>query len=193
MSDPRPTVLILTQDFDPTVDPVVCSLRDRDANVVRVDLSYLPQRLTLTASGFGGSRRVLRHREREVDLDALAGVWYRRPTAFEFDERMSEAEQQFARKEATHGVGGILRSTDCLWMNRPDLDAVAELKPYQLTLASRLGMRVPRTLLTNDPQEVAALVRGAEAPIVYKALKGGVIHYPGGSRPGSSPRSWGRS
>ncbi len=173
------TALILTQEFDPTVDPVVHSLKARGAQVVRVDLSYFPQRLTLTSSDFDGERRWLRHRDRQIDLDRICGVWYRRPTAFDFDPQMGEAETQFARNEAIHGVGGILRATRCLWVNRPDVDAVAELKPYQLTLAKELGLRVPRTLLTNDPDEVAALLRRADRPIVYKALTGGVIHYPG--------------
>lgn len=173
-------VLILTQDFDPTTDPVVRSLRDKGAEVVRVDLSYFPQALTLTTSDFDGERRRLLHRGRDIDLSRLASVWYRRPTGFAFSEQMSEAERQFARNEAMHGVGGILRATDCLWVNRPDADAVAELKPYQLELAKRLGFRVPRTLLTNDPDEVKQLVsRAAGQRIVYKALTGGVIHYPG--------------
>jgi len=179
MSSPNPSVLILTQDFDPTVDPVVRSLAAKGADVVRLDLSYFPKTLTVNSSDFAGGRRWLRHRDREVDLDRLAGVWYRRPTAFKFDSEMGEAEQQFARNEAVHSIGGILRATDCLWVNRPDVDAVAELKPYQLALAKKLGMRVPRTLLTNDPQEVAALLASADRPIVYKALTGGVIHYPG--------------
>lgn len=172
-------VLILTQEFDPTVDPVVTSLKDRGADVVRVDLSYFPQKLTFTTSDFDGEWHSMRHRDRHVDLDRLSGVWYRRPTAFAFDTQMSEAEQQFARNEALHGIGGILRATDCLWINRPDVDAVAELKPYQLRLAKKHGFRVPRTLLTNDPQEVEKLVRASDRPIVYKALTGGVIHYPG--------------
>ncbi|TWJ21279.1 MvdC/MvdD family ATP grasp protein [Micromonospora endolithica] len=179
MSPSDPGILILTQDFDPTVDPVVRSLTARGANVVRVDLSCFPQTLTFTTSDFDGERRRLLHRGREIDLGRLSGVWYRRPTAFRFDAQMSEAEQQFARNEALHGIGGILRATDCLWVNRPDVDAVAELKPYQLQLAKQLGMRVPRTLLTNDPAEVKALVESTDRPIVYKALTGGVIHYPG--------------
>ncbi|MFI7576599.1 MvdC/MvdD family ATP grasp protein [Micromonospora sp. NPDC049497] len=179
MSPSDPGILILTQDFDPTVDPVVRSLTARGANVVRVDLSCFPQTLTFTTSDFDGERRRLLHRGREIDLGRLSGVWYRRPTAFRFDAKMSEAEQQFARNEALHGIGGILRATDCLWVNRPDVDAVAELKPYQLQLAKQFGMRVPRTLLTNDPAEVKALVESADRPIVYKALTGGVIHYPG--------------
>jgi len=175
----RPTVLILTQDFDPTVDPVVQRLGAKGARVVRVDLSYFPASLSLTSSDFNGGRQLLRHAGREVDLGDLSGVWYRRPTAFDFGD-MGEAEQQFARREALHGIGGILRATDCLWINRPDVDAVAELKPYQLHVAKQVGMRVPRTLLTNDPGEVAALVDGAKRPIVYKAFSGGVIQYPGG-------------
>jgi hypothetical protein len=180
-SSPTPCVLILTQEFDPTVDPVIRTLSERGAEVVRVDLSYFPRRLSFTTSDFDGTRRLLRDRDsdREVDLDRLAGVWYRRPTGFDFGPEMGEPERIYARKEAMQGIGGILRATNCLWVNRPDIDAVGELKPYQLELAKRLGFRVPRTLLTNDPQEVVALMDRADHPIVYKSFTGGVIHYPG--------------
>lgn len=176
----RPTVLIVTQEFDPTADPVVRRLAEAGADVVRVDLSYFPRRLSFTASDFGGERLLLRHGDREVDLDALSGVWYRRPTEFVFDERMGDAEREFARNEARHAIGGILRSTRCLWVNRPDLDGVADLKPHHLRIAKRLGLRTPRTLLTNDPAEVARLRKEADGPLVYKALSGGLITYPGG-------------
>lgn len=180
MTPSTPMVLILTQDFDPTADPVVKSLTSRGAEVIRVDLSYFPSKLVFTTSDFDGERRQLLHRGRRIDLDSLSAVWYRRPTAFSFNPAMSEAEQQFARSEALHGIGGILRSTDCLWVNRPEVDAVAELKPYQLSVAKRLGFRAPRTLITNDPEEVRALVTAADRPVVYKAFSAGVIHYPGG-------------
>jgi hypothetical protein len=160
-SSPTPCVLILTQEFDPTVDPVIRTLSERGAEVVRVDLSYFPRRLSFTTSDFDGTRRLLRDRDREVDLDRLAGVWYRRPTGFDFGPEMGEPERIYARKEAMQGIGGILRATNCLWVNRPDIDAIGELKPYQLELAKRLGFRVPRTLLTNDPQEVTALLDSA--------------------------------
>ena len=75
------SVLILTQEFDLTADPVVEALAEREARVTRVDLSYFPRTMTLTDDG---GRRVLRHGDRELDLDRLSGVWYRRPTAFDF-------------------------------------------------------------------------------------------------------------
>ncbi|WP_433334467.1 MvdC/MvdD family ATP grasp protein [Spirillospora sp. CA-294931] len=185
MTTSAPRVLVLTQEFDPTVDPVVTTLAERGAEVVRADLSYFPRRMTVTTSDFGTTRRTLRLRDRdgdgvrEIDLDRLSSVWYRRPTGFDFGPDMAEPEKQFARREAMQGVGGVLRATNCLWVNRPDVDAVGELKPYQLELAKRLGLRVPRTLLTNDPAELAALLADADRPIAYKAFTGGVIHYPG--------------
>ncbi|MFI0445478.1 MvdC/MvdD family ATP grasp protein [Actinomadura sp. 6N118] len=181
-TNPGPCVLILTQEFDLTVDPVITALSERGARVVRVDLSYFPRRMQLTTSDLGATpRRLLRDTEagREVDLGELTAVWYRRPTAFDFGPDMGKAEGEFARREAMQGVGGILRATNCLWVNRPDVDAVGELKPFQLELAKRLGLRVPRTLITNDPQEVVDLLDASDGPIVYKAFTGGVIHYPG--------------
>lgn len=172
------SVLILTQEFDPTADPVVEALAGREARVTRVDLSYFPRTMTLTEDADRG-RRVLRHRDRMLDLNELSGVWYRRPTAFDFGPDMGEAEEQFARNEAIQAVGGVLRATECVWVNRPDLDAVAELKPYQLAVARRVGLRVPPTLVTNDPAEVTAFLAATDRPVVYKSFSGGVIRYPG--------------
>jgi hypothetical protein len=188
MARPGPSVLILTQNFDPTADPVVTRLRDRGARVVRVDLSYFPLRMTFTSSDFAGTdsarpgptTRVLRHRGEELDLTGLSAVWYRRPTGFHLGAGLDGSTARVAHREAVHGVGGLLRATDCLWVNRPDREAVARLKPYQLAVARRLAMRVPATLQTNDPDEVAALLAAADRPLVYKAYSGGVIHYPGG-------------
>lgn len=179
MTAREPDVLVLTQEYDPTADPVVTALNERGARVFRADTSYFPTRMSITSSDFRGGRSVLRYDDREVDLGALSSVWYRRPTAFRFEEGMDPAQREFALNESLHGVGGILRATDCLWVNRPDVDAVAELKPYQLQVAKRLGLRVPRTLITNDPAEVEELLRTVEGPLVYKAFTGGVIHYPG--------------
>ena len=107
-------------------------------------------------------------------------MWYRRPTGFDFGPDMPEPERLFARTEAMQGIGGILRATDCLWVNRPDIDAIGELKPYQLELASGSGSACRGRCSPTIPQEVAGAARaGRYGPIVYKSFIGGVIHYPG--------------
>jgi hypothetical protein len=43
------TVLVLAAELDPTADGVVSGLLEHGVSVVRLDLSWFPQRLTLDA------------------------------------------------------------------------------------------------------------------------------------------------
>lgn len=172
------TILIITQDFDPTVDPVVEYLSERDVRTVRFDLSDFPSTMSLEANDFTDQRRIT-VRNVTVDLEEVTSVWYRRPTVFEFDEELLDNEREFAKIESAHGVGGLFRSMDnALWVNRPDAESVAQLKPYQLHLARILGLRTPRTLITNDPRPVRRLLEQGER-LVYKIFGGGLVQIAG--------------
>jgi hypothetical protein len=71
------TVLILAQDFDRTADHVVRALHERDVPVVRVDLSWFPQRLSIEAElTCGGWVGRLRTEHRELSLEAIRSIWY---------------------------------------------------------------------------------------------------------------------
>ncbi|MGH3972372.1 MAG: MvdC/MvdD family ATP grasp protein [Pseudonocardiaceae bacterium] len=69
-------ILILAQESDRTADGVVLGLVERGEPVVRVDLSWFPQRLTLDAEFRDGSwRGSLCTEHHEVDLSAIRSVW----------------------------------------------------------------------------------------------------------------------
>jgi glutathione synthase/RimK-type ligase-like ATP-grasp enzyme len=133
--------------------------------------------MTICSDTFSPSRW-LEARGRRVDLDAVASVWYRRPTFFKFDEGLLDNEREFATVESALGIGGLFRSVDALWANRPDAESVAQLKPYQLHLARAEGLRAPRTLITNDPDEVRRLLARGEK-LIYKIFGGGVVQVAG--------------
>lgn len=171
------TVAIVTQDYDPTVDPVIEHLRDEKVRVVRFDLSDFPSKMTVVSNDFTGEK-FIDVRNRRLDLDDVQSVWYRRPTDFDFGDEMAPHERRFAEIETICGVGGIFRSMECLWVNRPEVESVASLKPYQLHLARQCGLNVPRTLLTNDPEYVRSLLQAGE-DLIYKLLGPGLIQRPG--------------
>ena len=56
-------------------------------------------------------------------------------------------------------------------VNRSDPQGSNASKPYQAQLISSYGLRVPETLVTNDPGEVLAFQR-AHHSIVYKSMSG---------------------
>jgi hypothetical protein len=149
------TVLVLTEECDPTADRVISELNRREVPVFRCDTSWFPSRLCLDAYLDSGDwSGVLRTPYRVVGLGDIRSVWYRRPTVFSFPEDMSGPERQHAGWEAKFGLGGVLMSLPALQVNHPSREADACYKPFQLATAARCGLSVPDTVVTNDAPAV---------------------------------------
>lgn len=60
-------------------------------------------------------------------------------------------------------------------MNDPSATYLAESKPYQLAVASELGFKVPRTLVTNDVQSIESSL---STELVLKSLDSVLLNEP---------------
>ncbi|MEV4115129.1 MvdC/MvdD family ATP grasp protein [Nonomuraea sp. NPDC049695] len=181
---PDPVVLVLTQEFDVTADSVVKILNERDVRVFRYDTSYFPRNSTLTYrstdTGWLTTLVDTTYGRRSLRLEDVTSVWYRRPTPFTADSSLQEVHQEFAVKESAHAMGGIFSALPARWVNLPAVELRAHYKPLQLKVARDVGLRIPKTIITNDPEEAARFSRECDGSIVYKALNSGLIHQPGG-------------
>lgn len=176
------TVLVLAQEYDPTVDRIVAELVRRAVPLFRADLAWFPQRMSLGAQLRDGRwRGLLRTEHRDIELVDIRSVLYRRPTSFVFPETLSGPEQRHATWEAKLGLGGILADIDALWVNHPTATADAAYKPVQLVTAERCGFTVPPTLITNRPDDVRAFV-AEHKQVVVKTLAFGAIFEDGGGK-----------
>jgi hypothetical protein len=164
------SVLVVSEECDPTSDAVVQALQQRNTEVHRVDLSWFPMRLDLDAAlGTEGWVGTLRTRDREIALEELSSVFYRSPTAFQFAPGLSDAELRHARMEAKIGLGGCLSALPVLWANHPARQADM-LKPTQLAVAQAVGLTVPRSAVTNRADAVRRFAREIGGPVVIKPL-----------------------
>jgi ATP-grasp ribosomal peptide maturase len=162
------TVLIVTQPFDATADYVVAELHERGVPVFRCNPGDFPRRLTLAARLGEGWTGSLHLPEREVSLADIGCAWYRRPTGFEFSEELSGEERRWSNAEARLGLGGVLGAVP-RWLNHPCDIARAEYKPLQLQNARAVGLTVPDTLITNDPDTARRFAKEHEQ-VIYKPL-----------------------
>lgn len=178
MSSQRGAVLVVTSQFDPSADRVVQALARRAYPVFRCDVAEFPRRLKVIAE-IGGAVHTPQWQgelvtpHRTLPLTDVAGAYYRRPTGFEFPSDLAAADVPWAGLQARLGVGGLLAATPN-WLNHPHRIGFAEYKPVQLRAAIAAGLRVPPTLLTNDPQAAANFAE-LHGDIVYKALASGGI------------------
>src|SRR4029077_3184097 len=64
----------------------------------------------------------------------------------------------FAYRESYHALTGLWSSLETLWVNQPARDQEAPHKTFQLSAAQEVGLPIPRTLVSNDPDEARRFV-----------------------------------
>ena len=144
-------------------------------DVIRFDTADFPERLELVATPGAAHPGWLRTQERPVDLSRVTGVYRRSPAVFGFADGMSPPERRFALMEAVQGLGGVLATLRCRWMNHPSRVADASYKPMQLRTAQDSGLRVPRTLVTNVGSAARMFIEELDGAAIYKPMSPGVL------------------
>ncbi|TDC75434.1 ATP-grasp ribosomal peptide maturase [Streptomyces hainanensis] len=168
-------VLVLSRPLlDATADLVITELRRPRIAVHRLDPGEFPEDLAMSAY-LGPDREnwqgVWRGQHRDLRLDEITAVYYRRPGPFRFHPDMGTEATRWANDEARAGFGGVLTSLRCRWVNHPHDNAMADVAPRALATARRCGLRIPRTLITNDPAQAREFIRTAPHQVAaYKAL-----------------------
>jgi glutathione synthase/RimK-type ligase-like ATP-grasp enzyme len=166
-------ILILSHPGDVHAQAVMRALARKSAPHRLLDLSHYPKQQCSTWH-FKKRERIFRLETSDgpLDLGQCRVIWWRRPQPFDIHEELDDPElQQFAHAEMYEAFAGMWNALDAVWMNPPRNDEVAHRKVYQLRVAQDVGLTVPETLITSDPEAARAFIarRGAGRTI-YKAF-----------------------
>lgn len=164
------SVLIASPLADPHAQAVATALGQCGAAVEFLDLADYPLNLTLALAFGGGKQRMqlLRPGAGHLDMDKVRAVWWRRPGTFSFPESLQPAHRRLAHSESSTAFHGMFAAMRASWINPPEMDTLANHKPYQLAVAQAAGLEIPRTLMTSDPDELRAFRRECEDDVIYK-------------------------
>jgi len=173
--DTRDVVLLVTHSGDYyTVDRVAEELARRGVRPHRFDCDRFPTELSLSAAldvAPGACRRTLRDAGGPLDLDAVRAVWMRRLWLPTLDDELDPELRDGCMRESMAALLGFLDGLhDRRMVNRIEAERAAENKLRQLRVARRLGLDTPRTLVTNDPDEVIAFHAALGGRMVTKML-----------------------
>ena len=165
-------VLILSnRDEDTHVRGLVAELDKLGHQWVLFDPGDFPARVQFTASLSNGEKRssILIDGTR-LFFEDITSVWYRRPTPIASKEELPALEKTFIEREANAGLWGWLRGVNAFWVNHIDAIRAAGHKSQQLQLAQMLGLAIPRTLITNDPDDFKAFYEVCHENVIYKLM-----------------------
>jgi glutathione synthase/RimK-type ligase-like ATP-grasp enzyme len=105
-------------------------------------------------------------------LTDVRAIWARRPSPPFIPAAVIDAEhRRFARQEWQDLLEGLTLSLglDAVMVNPLPAQRSA-VKPYQLAMAQRIGLRVPETLITSDPVRAQRFIDGHQGRVVHKAM-----------------------
>jgi glutathione synthase/RimK-type ligase-like ATP-grasp enzyme len=164
-------IVIISSPDDVHAQAVIAEL-DRMGHAHRLlNLADFPTKLRLTAR-LDGKRSDFALTFADgfhLPMEEVTGVWWRRPQAFGFPAELKDpAHRHFAQSEAVTAFQGMYQASEALWVNNVVRDAAAAHKPWQLKLAREVGLAIPETLITNDPEEARAFWALHPGKVIYK-------------------------
>lgn len=166
-------VLILSNETeDAHIHGLVAELDRLGHPWVLIDPGNFPQALQFSArldTQTKESSLVLKDGTR-LFLEEITSVWYRRPTPIAPAEHLSPLEKSFIEREANAGLWGWLRGLQAFWVNHPDAIRAAGHKPQQLQLAQSLGLAIPKTLITSEPEAFKRFYAECHEQVIYKLM-----------------------
>jgi glutathione synthase/RimK-type ligase-like ATP-grasp enzyme len=165
-------IVVVSHTHDEHAAGVVGRLRSADHPVALVDTAAYPRDTTLSLH-YGGAEThgVLTSDGHPIRVEEVGAVWWRRPQPYVLDPELDASASSFAFTECHEAISGMWHSLDAAWVNPPASDEVAHHKPLQLARAREVGLPVPRTLITNDPDEARAFVDSlGQGRTVYKTF-----------------------
>lgn len=163
--------IIISSTLDYSSDYVCYELEQRGVSFLRINrdrfsdysVSFDVERRSLTI--------VLDNTEYYIDESILKSALFRAPVFIRSNKPYS-AEEQLYRSQWSSFIRNLTLFSSIKWMNHPMWTYQAENKMYQLDIAKKNGLDVPKTVVSNDSSGLIDnqlyVVKALDTPLFYE-------------------------
>lgn len=160
-------ILILTHRQGFEADSVIDELRKQRANVLRFNTDDGDRVSNISYSISSNVNQLLmKCDQRTINPELITKAWFQQP--FPFDISSTEEIEALQRANLMAAFSSIEEYLNCEWINKPSSTIQASNKIRQLNIAKQIGMEIPNTLISNDPEEIRDFCK--DNPRVMKNL-----------------------
>jgi hypothetical protein len=163
-------ILIVAEETDMHALAVARALHERTPSrqVTIIDAQDFPSRSKME---IGINNWTLTMNDgRVVRSSEISAIWWRRALAHDISKSVSDpTARNFSSNESAHAFRSIAYWPSYKVVNNVERERIATNKPLQHYIASSVGLKVPDTIITNNP-DIVAQFYGEHKKIIYKVL-----------------------
>jgi len=150
-----PKVLIVSNKYDFSSDFVAAELNKRNIPYLRINRDELKDYIiefNPLLPEIKGSYKEIRF---TISYGNLKSIYFRAPTFLrDIFQNEIEEEEQLIRSQWAAFARSLCVFENVRWVNNPVYVYQAEIKPYQLFLANKMGFDVPESIISNKTKRL---------------------------------------
>jgi glutathione synthase/RimK-type ligase-like ATP-grasp enzyme len=175
-----PRVLIISNRYDFSSDFIAVELDQQNIPYLRINRDELKDYIIEFNPLIPSINGSFKNTKFCISKEYLNSIYYRAPTFLRdiFQDNINE-EEQLIRSQWTAFVRSLAVFENITWLNNPVDIYKAEIKPYQLFIANKIGFKVPETLITNKTKKLNfdhIAIKSIDTAIINLGEKEGFVY-----------------
>ncbi len=166
------TVLVLGGADDEHARHVLERLQTRGVDAELLDSRWFPTQMTIDFPLGAGEGTLHLPHGRRIKFADVRAVYWRNYGGVGSPVLPDEGQSYLASNDARSLFESVLQRLPAKWVNSWRAFQLHQTKPLQLAMVAELGVRVPATVLTNNPATVRKFVR-RHGSCIFKPVQGG--------------------
>ncbi len=169
-------ILVIGSDRDFHARYILGELHRRGKTALYLDTMMFPEKLKMSLDPMNqASHGVLRFADQaSVALSEIQSVYWRYHHGVFVSPEVEPELSSMVYRENSSALGSLFRMMPHVrWVNPVEAIEGHQYKPHQLALISQMGILIPDTLISNDPEAVKAFYEKHAGKVIYKPVRGG--------------------
>jgi len=165
-------ILILGHPGDAHAAHVCQALTGAGAEVYYWDTRLFPTQLRMSWWPENQTGRLGLPTGEQIDLQSVHSVFWRTLSTAQVPPLQDEGLYQIAVNDASSALRSMIQGCPARWVNSWQAYQFHREKPLQLAKVRQLGITIPATLVSNDPDQVVDFIN-AHPNVIFKPVYGG--------------------
>lgn len=166
------TILILGSERDEHATFMCSELARRGADAVLIDGTWFPESLTIAFDPSDGSGEVALRNGRTIGFGDVTSVYWRTYDGIGAADLPDPDQRDVAYNDSRGLFESFLIHLPARWVNGWYAVQLHQTKPVQLAMVAKLGVPIPRSIITNAPQPLLQFAKSSPRAI-FKPVQGG--------------------